>query len=148
MSKKPARAKKQNHAPRKKNRGFKGGLGAGTLYAVVALLVVALGGSLMVGNITPNTSSEDPEYLKQFLQPVIVSPPILEPSQANLQLQEFPGVTLTVTPPPPAPPQPQQEWENSAKKKKEGKGEGGSSNKPGGGGSGSGGGNQTQGKAR
>ncbi len=119
------RTKQATHNTRRKTRVFKGGLGAGTLYAVVALLIVALGGSLMIGNITPNTTSESESELMQNMQPVIISPPVLGPLKPNLQLDDFPGVTYTPTPSPEPPPQPDQEPPG----KKPGKKPGGSSSR-------------------
>ncbi len=58
----------------KKNLSFRGHLGAGTLYAIVALLIVALGSAAMIGNIIPLTTSSPPNGQSINLNPS--SPPV------------------------------------------------------------------------
>jgi hypothetical protein len=112
MKRKPAKTSRKTSSAkklslkRKNNKIFKGGLGAGTLYAIVALLLVALGGSLMIGSITPITTSEEESYLRQIRQPVNIHPARTQLEQDNLQLFTFPGTTYTPTPAPTFPPQP------------------------------------------
>ncbi len=106
MKKKPARSK--HHSRSTKNRPSRGSMGAGTLYAVVALLIIAFGATSMIGNIVPLTSKSPGSG-----QPVNVSPPDTDNARDNLQLFTFPGATYTPTPSPTTPPQPQQSWSNS-----------------------------------
>ena len=90
---------------------------------VLGLLVIMAAGSIMIGDIVPHTKSPESG------QSVIISKPWLAPSHSNLQLEYFPGATLTPTPTPTVPPQPQQDTSGS--------GGGGNDNGGGGGGSGS-----------
>ncbi len=112
MKKKPARVKHHSRSTKhklksasRKKRTFKGGMGAGTLYAVVALLIIAFGATSMIGNIVPITSVSPKSG-----QPVNISPPTTDNARDNLQLFTFPGATYTPTPSPTTPPQPQQSW--------------------------------------
>lgn len=109
MKKRTARSK---HVATRRKRGTKttrakkyinkGGLGAGMAYVILGLLVIAAGGSLLIGNIIP-ISSKSPSGG----QPVIILPPNTKPANNNLQLFTFPGATYTPTPSPTTPPQPQ-----------------------------------------
>ena len=79
MKKRTAPLKKDRSGAKKRKasmgqkRIYRGALGAGTMYAVVALLIIALGASLMIGNIVPLTSTSPING-----QQVIISPPNLE----------------------------------------------------------------------
>lgn len=127
MKKRTARAalktvkiKKKSNSIRRKTK-LKGRLGAGTLYAVVGLLIVMLGAVSMIGNIVP-LSNKSP----LSGQPVIISPPKIETQKDNLQLFTFPGITYTPTPLPTTPPGPGSRWDDDNKS-----GGGGGGGKPG-----------------
>src|SRR5438876_1101066 len=83
-----------SHTHKKTKRYNKGALGAGFAYAMLATLVILAAGSVMIGNISPNTKSP------QTGQSVIISLQQPEPSKNNLQLYTFPGATETPTPSP------------------------------------------------
>lgn len=87
---------KNKTPPNKKVYKAKGGITAGTAYALLAVLIALAGGSLMIGNIT-SFSSTSPSAVGR--QPVITVPPKSKAAQNNLQLFTFPGVTYTPTPP-------------------------------------------------
>lgn len=82
--------------PRKKNYKKlpynRGAIGPGMAFALVALLVVVSGGTLMIGNIVPNGKAPATG------QPVIIQPGKNEPPRSNLQLNYFAGITLTPSP--------------------------------------------------
>ena len=78
----------------------KGGIDAGTVYAVLLLGVVLGGAYMMLGNIDPNLQSPDQD------QPVIVKSATDQSVHSNLQLKDFGGVTLTPTPTPSPSPTP------------------------------------------
>ena len=109
----------------KKSRFNRGALGAGTAYAILAMLVIGAAGSMMIGSIVPNSKSPDSG------QSVIISTNTPEPKKSNLQLYYFPGATETPTPSPTLPPQPDMNWGG-------GNGGGGGGDQGGGGGSGGG----------
>ncbi len=113
---KTAKSKKRSSAIRKKTV-LRGRLGAGTLYAVVGLLIVTLGAVSMIGNIVP-LSNKSP----LSGQPVIISPPKIEAQKDNLQLFTFPGITYTPTPLPTTPPGPGSSWGDDNKNKSGGGG--------------------------
>ena len=95
MKKQTAHSKKHTYTSRsgKKNYFFKGALGAGMLYVILATLIIAAGGTLLIGNILPSASTTGE-------QPVIIIDPTLGEPKDNLQLETFPGATLTPTPSP------------------------------------------------
>jgi hypothetical protein len=95
--------KKQLSTRKALNKKYaKGALGAGFMYATLALLILMAAGSVMIGNIIPGSKSP------QSGQNVIISLRPPEPSKSNLQLYYFPGATLTPTPTATPVPQPQE----------------------------------------
>lgn len=98
---------KKRVASRKVKRGlfgrgkrFKGGIDAGTVYGVLLLAIVLGGAYLMMGNITPSISSPDQN------QEVLIKNLNDLTKHSNLQLKDFPGITLTPTPSPTPTPTP------------------------------------------
>lgn len=137
MKKAAAQSHKKKKLDIKKHYNNRGALGAGTAYALLAMLVIMSAGSLMIGNIIPN--EEGPTSG----QTVILLSTTPEAEKNNLQLYYFPGVTFTPTPSPSPVPQPQNEGGNNwggGGGSGGGSGDGGSSAPDGGGGSGGGGG--------
>lgn len=102
-------AKKKETAPKKKTlltkaKKSRGMVDAGTVYAIIFLGIVVGGGILMLGNSSPKLASPDEN------QPVIIQGGDTS-EESNLQLEDFPGITLTPTPTPsptptPTPPPP------------------------------------------
>ncbi|HSX09612.1 MAG TPA: hypothetical protein VLF93_05640 [Candidatus Saccharimonadales bacterium] len=127
------KSKKASSPTRRKHFKNKGAIDAGTVYGVLLLAIVLGGAYMMLGNITPRLSSPDQD------QPVILKSPNDTSVHSNLQLKDFPGITLTPTPTPsPSPtptPTPVPPSNGGG-----GGGGGGGSHAPQGGGSGGGGG--------
>jgi hypothetical protein len=99
--KKSTGTKKQEKTSAKKLKWLKGGVDAGTVYGVLLLAIVLGGAYMMLGNISPNIASPDEG------QPVIQEQSQDTSTHKDLQLKDFPGVTLTPTPtdtPTPTPP--------------------------------------------
>jgi hypothetical protein len=118
------KAKKKTLASKmKKPRGL---VDAGTVYAIIFLGIVVGGGVLMLGNTSPRLSSPDEN------QPVIIQGSDTS-QESNLQLEDFPGITLTPTPTPTSTPTPTPTTPPPST------GGGGGNNNPGGGGGPSGG---------
>jgi hypothetical protein len=98
----PSKTKKKSLlAKMKRSRGV---VDAGTVYAIIFLGIVVGGGVLMLGNTAPKLESPDES------QPVIIQRGD-NAQNPNLQLEDFPGITLTPTPSPsptptPTPPPP------------------------------------------
>lgn len=136
MKKAAAQSHKKKKLDIKKHYNNRGALGAGTAYALLAMLVIMSAGSLMIGNIIPN--EEGPTSG----QTVILLSTTPEAEKNNLQLYYFPGVTFTPTPSPSPVPQPQNEggnnWDGSGGSG-DGSGSGDGGNNAPDGGSGSGG---------
>ncbi|HWY79058.1 MAG TPA: hypothetical protein VNW29_01745 [Candidatus Sulfotelmatobacter sp.] len=84
----------------KKNRLFKGGIDAGTVYGVLLLAILLGGAYMMLGNIAPNIASPDQN------QPVILQKPVDQSNHSDLQLKNLTGITLTPTPSPSPTPTP------------------------------------------
>lgn len=78
----------------------KGAVDAGTVYGVLLLAVIVGTGILMLGNAAPKTASPDSN------QPVIIQKKSDSTIDPNLQLKDFPGVTITPTPTPTSTPTP------------------------------------------
>lgn len=91
---------KAHKVSRKANKYSRGALGAGTAYAILAMLVIGAAGTMMIGSIAPSNKSP------QDGQKVIITTNTPEPQKSNLQLYYFPGATFTPTPSPTLPPQP------------------------------------------
>lgn len=89
---------KKNHFI--KGKINKGGIDAGTVYGVLLLTIILGGAYLMLGNITPDIAS--PEQNQQ----VIIKNLKDLSTHSNLQLKDFPGITLTPTPSPTPTPTP------------------------------------------
>ncbi len=113
-----------------RSKRFKGVIDAGTVYGVLLLAIVLGGAYMMLGNIAPNLASPDKD------QPVIIKGPNDQSVHSNLQLKDFPGVTLTPTPTPSPSPTPTPTPQPPAS----GGGGGGGSHAPAGGGTGASGG--------
>lgn len=92
----PKTKKKTLVSKMKKSRGI---VDAGTVYAIIFLGIVVGGGVLMLGNTSPRLSSPDEN------QPVIIQKSDTS-EESNLQLEDFPGITLTPTPTPTSTPTP------------------------------------------
>src|SRR5664279_858069 len=93
-------SKKQNNPLLSKAKRSKGSLDAGTIYGVLLLAIILGGGALMLGNTTPRLSSPDNS------QPVIIQKKTDNTLDPNLQLKDFPGITITPTPTPTLTPTP------------------------------------------
>jgi hypothetical protein len=93
----PVKSKKTS---RRRIKRFKGGIDGGTVYGVLLLALVLGGAYMMLGNIDPNIASPDKG------QPVIIQGPNDSSVHSNLQLKDFPGITLTPTPTPSPSPTP------------------------------------------
>jgi len=89
--KKSTTVKKQKRTSTKKFKWLKGGVDAGTVYGVLLLAIVLGGAYMMLGNISPNISSPDQG------QPVMKEQSQDTSTHSNLQLKDFPGITLTPT---------------------------------------------------
>jgi hypothetical protein len=92
----------------RRGKRFKGVIDAGTVYGVLLIAIILGGAYLMLGNIAPNIASPNQD------QQVIIKNPTDNSTHSNLQLKDFPGITLTPSPtptptptptPPPPPPQ-------------------------------------------
>ncbi|MBA3724469.1 MAG: hypothetical protein H0W89_06335 [Candidatus Levybacteria bacterium] len=81
----------------KRSRGM---VDAGTVYAIILLGIVIGGGIMMIGNSSPQLASPDDS------QPVIIQRGNDTDGYTNLQLEDFPGITLTPTPSPTPTPTP------------------------------------------
>lgn len=136
MKKKPVRkiVKKSvsRHSGLKRRKLSRGALGAGMAYAILGLLVVLGAGTTMIGNITPSGKNEG--------QPVILLTDAPDGTKDNLQLETFPGVTITPTitptvPPPPNVPNPSGGTQSGSGGSRGGGGGGGGRGGGGGGGS-------------
>lgn len=92
----PKTKKKTLSSKMKKPRGL---VDAGTVYAIIFLGIVVGGGVMMLGNTSPRLSSPDEN------QPVIIQKSDTS-EESNLQLEDFPGITLTPTPTPTSTPTP------------------------------------------
>jgi len=91
---------KTKKTSRRSFKRFKGGIDGGTVYGVLLLALVLGGAYMMLGNINPNIASPDKG------QPVIIQGPNDSSVHSNLQLKDFPGITLTPTPTPSPSPTP------------------------------------------
>lgn len=103
-----AKTKVSKKVVKKSNKYNRGALGAGTAYVILAMLVVAAAGSMMIGSISPSSKSPSDG------QEVIIATNTPEPRKNNLQLYYFPGATYTPTPSPTIPPQPDVKRGNSS----------------------------------
>lgn len=74
-------------------------MGTGVGFGILGLLAIFAMAALMVGNSTP-------VYKNKSKDSVIVSTVPPEPTKAALQLETFPGITLTPSPTPTLPPEP------------------------------------------
>jgi hypothetical protein len=92
--------KRKSSSPAAQGKRFKGAIDAGTVYGVLLLAIVLGGAYMMLGNIAPNLASPNND------QPVIIQGPNDKSVHSNLQLKDFPGVTLTPTPTPSPSPTP------------------------------------------
>jgi hypothetical protein len=99
----PMKKGANSHNKKIKRYTNKGALGAGTAYALLAMLIIMSAGSLMIGNIVPK---EDAPVTGQTVILLSTTP---EAEKNNLQLYTFPGATYTPTPSPTSLPQPQNE---------------------------------------
>jgi hypothetical protein len=77
----------------------KGGMSTGVGFGILGMLAIGGMGLMMIGNPTPYAANNDNP-------PVIISHQPPEPSKATLQLETFPGITLTPSPTPTLPPEP------------------------------------------
>jgi hypothetical protein len=93
-------SKTKKTSSRRSVKRFKGGIAGGTVYAVLLLALVLGGAYMMLGNIDPNIASPDQG------QSVIIKGPNDTSVHQNLQLKDFPGITLTPTPSPTPSPTP------------------------------------------
>lgn len=92
----PKTKKKTLLSKAKRSRGV---VDAGTIYAIIFLGIVLGAGVLMLGNSSPKLASPDEN------QPVIIQGGDTS-ERSNLQLEDFPGITLTPTPSPTLTPTP------------------------------------------
>ncbi len=98
--KKTTTARKPKNALLLKVKKSRGAVGAGTIYAIIFLGIVIGGGVMMLGNSAPKFASPDDS------QPVIIQRGDDTDGKSNLQLEDFPGITLTPTPTPSPTPTP------------------------------------------
>jgi hypothetical protein len=77
----------------------KGGMSTGVGFGIIGMMAIFAMGYMMIGNATPYAAKNDNA-------PVIISHQPPEPTKATLQLETFPGVTLTPSPTPTLPPEP------------------------------------------
>lgn len=80
----------------------KGAMNTGVGFAILGMLAIFFMGAMMIGTLTPYNNDNDE-------QSVIVQKVSPEVSKPVLQMQTFPGVTLTPTPTPTFYPQPQEQ---------------------------------------
>ena len=83
-----------------KAKRSKGMVDAGTVYGILLLSLIVGGGILLLGNSSPKTASPDNN------QPVIIQKKNDNTLDPNLQLKDFPGITITPTPTPTSTPTP------------------------------------------
>jgi uncharacterized membrane protein YgcG len=83
-----------------KAKRSKGMVDAGTVYGILLLSIIVGGGILLLGNAAPKTASPDNN------QPVIIQHKTDNTLDPNLQLKDFPGITITPTPTPTSTPTP------------------------------------------
>jgi hypothetical protein len=77
----------------------KGAMSTGVGFGILGLMAILAMGMMMIGNPTPyNADNSNP--------PVIISNKPPEPTKATLQLETFPGITLTPSPTPTLPIEP------------------------------------------
>lgn len=102
MKKQKKRVSSKKHTPASffKKKLFKGGVDAGTVYGVLLLAIVLGGAYLMLGNISPDIASPNQN------QQVVIQKSTDQSIHSNLQLKDFPGITLTPTPTPSPTPTP------------------------------------------
>ena len=99
MNKRPLSTSKKSSLVTQ-GKKFKGAVDAGTVYGVILLAILIGGGMLMLGNFAPNIASPDQG------QQVIIEQPDDQSKHSDLQLKDFPGMTLTPTPTPSPTPTP------------------------------------------
>lgn len=79
----------------------KGAMNTGVGFGILAMLAIFFMGAMMIGTLTPyNHDNDEKSVIVQKVSP--------EVSKPVLQMQTFPGVTLTPTPTPTFYPQPQE----------------------------------------
>jgi|GEM_PF-2325036 len=83
-----------------KAKRSKGMVDSGTVYGILLLSIIVGGGILMLGNIAPRTG------VSSNNQPVIIQKKTDNTLDPNLQLKDFPGLTITPTPTPTSTPTP------------------------------------------
>ncbi len=100
LKKKTPLARKTKSSLFSKAKRSRGMVDAGTVYAIILLGIVIGGGIMMIGNSSPQLASPDES------QPVIIQRGNDTDGYTNLQLEDFPGITLTPTPSPTPTPTP------------------------------------------
>jgi hypothetical protein len=99
VTKKTAPSKTKKKSLLSKMKRPRGVVDAGTVYGIILLGIVVGGGLLMLGNSSPKLESPNQN------QPVIIQKSDTS-EEDNLQLEDFPGITLTPTPSPSPTPTP------------------------------------------
>jgi hypothetical protein len=99
VTKKTAPSKTKQKSLLSKMKRPRGVVDAGTVYGIILLGIVVGGGLLMLGNSSPKLESPNQN------QPVIIQKSDTS-EEDNLQLEDFPGITLTPTPSPSPTPTP------------------------------------------